>query len=481
MKNYVKKSGAGREIPGPATAVRTHLNMPAFILNDEPFTKPVFETYAPEERYFKEFADAGCEVYSFSTNLGNGFGPPTWLGPDKWDFSELDARAHRVLAADPDGLIMPRILLSTPDWWNDANPNELMVLDDGSTAYDKDKSPRHAGRSYASIASEKWRKDMADALRYMIEHIQNSDYANHMFGYMVTGLFTEEWYHWSSGFEQVGDYSEHYVRVFRKWLRQKYGTVEKLRDAWNDPSADFNSAAIPSKAERFGDRAKTFRDPETEMKVIDFYLFHNEIIPDTIGSFAGVAKDATGGTKVVGTFYGFMFEFCGDPEFGHNAMSKFIRSPNLDFMMVTASYGHRQLGTGLDYAEGFDVSSQARIPSGTVLIIDEKNPGKLKVSEKAYDHKVVGIAAGANGLNSGVRLGAGQFDLDVALAGRVYCNVDATYGKVSPGDLLTTSPTPGYAMVVKDYTQAQGCILGKAMQELADGQRGQILVLVTLQ
>ena len=32
---------------------------------------------------------------------------------------------------------------------------------------------------------------------------------------------------------------------------------------------------------------------------------------------------------------------------------------------------------------------------------------------------------------------------DVALAGRVYCKVDATYGAVAPGDLLTTSPTAG--------------------------------------
>jgi hypothetical protein len=59
--------------------------------------------------------------------------------------------------------------------------------------------------------------------------------------------------------------------------------------------------------------------------------------------------------------------------------------------------------------------------------------------------------------------------------------VDGTYGEVSPGDLLTTSPTPGYAMVVKDHSRAQGAILGKAMEELEQGERGQILVLVTLQ
>jgi hypothetical protein len=36
-------------------------------------------------------------------------------------------------------------------------------------------------------------------------------------------------------------------------------------------------------------------------------------------------------------------------------------------------------------------------------------------------------------------------------------------------------------MVVKDPAQAQGAILGKAMERLAEGQKGQILVLVTLQ
>jgi hypothetical protein len=84
-------------------------------------------------------------------------------------------------------------------------------------------------------------------------------------------------------------------------------------------------------------------------------------------------------------------------------------------------------------------------------------------------------------LGSGVRLGAGRFDYDVALAGRVYCNVDAIYGEVSPGNLLTTAPTPGHAMVVKDYRKAQGAILGKAMEKLPEGKKGQILVLVTLQ
>jgi hypothetical protein len=140
-----------------------------------------------------------------------------------------------------------------------------------------------------------------------------------------------------------------------------------------------------------------------------------------------------------------------------------------------------QLGTGLDYAEGFDVSEADQVKPGAVLVIDAKNPGKLALSSRAYDRKVAGIAAGAGGLDSGVKLGTGQFDHSVALAGRVYCNVDATEVGVEAGDLLTTSDTPGYAMKVTDYSRAQGAVLGKAMESLEQGKRGQILVLVTLQ
>jgi hypothetical protein len=140
-----------------------------------------------------------------------------------------------------------------------------------------------------------------------------------------------------------------------------------------------------------------------------------------------------------------------------------------------------EFGEGLDYAEGFDVASESTITAGTVLVIDAENAGQLAISTAPYDRKVAGIVAGANGLGSAVRLGAGQFDFDVALAGRVYCNVDASYGAIQPGDLLTTSPTPGYAMKVTNHEQAQGAILGKAMQSLKQGEQGQILVLVTLQ
>jgi hypothetical protein len=140
-----------------------------------------------------------------------------------------------------------------------------------------------------------------------------------------------------------------------------------------------------------------------------------------------------------------------------------------------------ELGKGLDYAEGFDVSDAEVLEPGTVLVIDPQTPGELTRSRHSYDTRVAGIIAGANGLGSGVRLGAGAFDHDVALAGRVYCKVDATRAGIEPGDLLTTSDLPGFAMKATDADRAPGATLGKAMEPLAEGTTGQILVLVTLQ
>ena len=137
---------------------------------------------------------------------------------------------------------------------------------------------------------------------------------------------------------------------------------------------------------------------------------------------------------------------------------------------------------GSDVAEPFKMSVH-EIPKGSVVIIDEDNPGQLKLSERAYDTRVAGIVSGANGIHPGISLsqkGALEGGENVALSGRVYALADASTSAIKPGDLLTTSPTPGHAMKVDDRDKAHGAILGKAMTGLKEG-RGMVLVLVSLQ
>jgi hypothetical protein len=137
---------------------------------------------------------------------------------------------------------------------------------------------------------------------------------------------------------------------------------------------------------------------------------------------------------------------------------------------------------GSDLAEPFQMSA-ADIPKGSLVVIDDENPGKLMRAKEAYDTRVAGIISGANGINAGITLhqeGVIEGGQNVALSGRVYALADASTGPIKPGDLLTSSDTPGHVMKVSDHTKAQGAIVGKAMSALKDG-KGMVLVLVTLQ
>jgi hypothetical protein len=143
-----------------------------------------------------------------------------------------------------------------------------------------------------------------------------------------------------------------------------------------------------------------------------------------------------------------------------------------------------QITGGSDIAEPFDIEATGVIKPGMVLAIDSENPGKLEIAEKTYDRCVAGIVSGAGGIQPGMVMGQSGSLADgeypVALTGRVYCWANASNGAIEPGDLLTTSDTPGHAMKVTDYTKAQGAIIGKAMTSLDEGT-GLVLVLVSLQ
>ena len=117
----------------------------------------------------------------------------------------------------------------------------------------------------------------------------------------------------------------------------------------------------------------------------------------------------------------------------------------------------------------------APVSEGDVLVVDPQVAGSMTPSTEAQDPTVVGIATGEPGVALGARPEEGQ--ASVALSGMVPCKVDAGYGSIRVGDLLTTSPTPGHAMRADD--PAPGTILGKALEPLESGT-GLVRVLVML-
>ncbi len=136
---------------------------------------------------------------------------------------------------------------------------------------------------------------------------------------------------------------------------------------------------------------------------------------------------------------------------------------------------------GADCAEEFAVSGTEPVDPGTVMVIAAE--GSLMASRQAYDKRVAGVISGAGDLRPGIILDSQSKEtgrLPLAMTGKVYCKVDADYGPVGVGDLLTTSPTCGHAMKASDCGKAFGTVIGKALRGLEAG-KGLIPILVALQ
>lgn len=138
---------------------------------------------------------------------------------------------------------------------------------------------------------------------------------------------------------------------------------------------------------------------------------------------------------------------------------------------------------GSDLAEPFEMSHAEALEPGSVVVIDDENAGRLKLSERAYDRRVAGIVSGAGGINTGLTLNQTELTeggQNVALAGRVYVRATAANGAITPGDMLTTSDLPGHPMRASEEGIKPGVTIGKAMSALNEGT-GLVLVLVSLQ
>jgi hypothetical protein len=139
--------------------------------------------------------------------------------------------------------------------------------------------------------------------------------------------------------------------------------------------------------------------------------------------------------------------------------------------------GGTQTG-GADYAESIHAVDRSRLHPGDVLSIAPSHGYSVTESTRPYSSLVLGVystkpavlAVGSKGADASL---AG--DVPVAMMGVVPTKVTAAGGAIRPGDLLTTSRVPGYAMKARAAVvhgvaiYPQGTIVGKALESLGHG------------
>jgi hypothetical protein len=199
----------------------------------------------------------------------------------------------------------------------------------------------------------------------------------------------------------------------------------------------------------------------------------------------GASKTASGvyGTSGPGNLAG---EFVGDHKITGNAS---LHGNHTVIGNVRITGDHTVTGnvtaadmmlSGADCAEEFDLLHAREIEPGSVVVFNEG--GSLSTSDRPYNKRVAGVVSGAGTFRPGVILDRRASDrarAPIALVGKVYCRVDAAYGPIEVGDLLTTSATVGCAMKAQDPLRAFGAIIGKALGSIDQGC-GLIPILVAL-
>ncbi|RJQ48257.1 MAG: hypothetical protein C4538_04140 [Nitrospiraceae bacterium] len=124
------------------------------------------------------------------------------------------------------------------------------------------------------------------------------------------------------------------------------------------------------------------------------------------------------------------------------------------------------------------VRTSEPLTKGTVVMIDLENNDQVLPSDMSYNTLVAGVVSEAPGIVLGEKADNKAI---IAHTGRVKVKVDTNFGAISRGDLLVTSPVKGYAMKADADKLKPGMLLGKALEPLKEGQKREILVLITLQ
>lgn len=333
----------------PKVSIGMFKGTPALLVDGNPNSGMTYMTYRPQERYFHDFGNAGVDFVSFAITANSypGSTKPVWVSQDSFDFSLMDERMNFILRANPNALIFPRVYLFAPQWWMEQNPDELMVYHDGT----KLKPIRGGTRTtLPAWASEKWRNATAYCLRKMIDYIKSKPYGDHVVGYHLASGGTDEWYYYpnykwffNETMEDFLDYSLPQTEAFRRYLRDKYKTVNALQSAWHNNSVTFENALIAPKKDKLKPDFFLFFDPAKSQHVIDSFDFEAEIVAETIAYFCRVVKEKTNGEAFTGAFYGYV---TGAVDKVYCATHKLLQSPYIDFLTSPSDYSFREPGSG---------------------------------------------------------------------------------------------------------------------------------------
>jgi beta-galactosidase len=297
------------------------------------------------ERDLRKMSELGFEFTHFGEFAWSQMEPEE----GKYDFSWLD-EAVRLAEKYKLKVIMCTPTPTPPAWLSEKYPDILMENEDGRTM-------RHGSRQHISWSSPRYRDYVEKIVTELAKRYGKNEA---IWGWQIDN----EPSHYASGY----DYSDNATRSFRKWLKNKYKTIDKLNISWGNSFwslnyDDFDQIRIPNPKELVQQpnphAILDFRR-FTADEVADFVIFQKNVLRKYISEKQWVTTNLMAEDAVV------------DPQ----------RMGDLDFLTYTKYLVKGDMGLG---EQGFRIGSNLAIaysndflrPVTGVVGVMELQPGQV--------------------------------------------------------------------------------------------------------
>lgn len=310
------------------------------------------------QKNIKLFADAGINLVCIDTGLHLG-----WHKAEPFEPEAMIAEISSVLDANPDAKVLMRLHMNPPYWWMRDNPDECVIyrtpegdipgVDNG----EQDRLIRNDSSHHmrVSLASEKWLSEVSEKLGLLCDALNGTPEGEALLAIQPACGVYGEWHQWGT------DVSAPMTGHFRRFLREKYGSVEVLREAWHSPDVTFETADFRPETFRPGDDG-WFRDPELSRDTMDSQESIQNTPPEAILRFCKVIKERLPGV-LTGSFYGYYLGTGGNNMTigGHLRVNKLYEAKGLiDFLCGPFCYMDNRLPEGTPMQRGLLESSRLR-------------------------------------------------------------------------------------------------------------------------
>lgn len=277
-----------------------------------------FKSFRPTAKNISDFSKAGVKLFSILTSgLINYLGVPyslygeSWLGKGVYDFDVIDRQIELFRENAPGCYFALMIQLDTRDWWLKSHENYP-----------------YSFTHFSQMASDpEWREAAAEYLQQVIIHVEEK-YGDIMYGYFMLCGTTTEWF-----------------------SEKDYEAPHPIKEAYFKKYTNNPNAVIPTGDRLVLDEDISFID-DAELKI--YRKAHGEQTADTILYFADKAQEVLKHKKLLGIYYGYLFElgYSRIWNTGHLGYEKVFMSKDIDIISSPSSYAYR----GLDSTSAFMVT-----------------------------------------------------------------------------------------------------------------------------